>query len=324
MTQYIVRRLLQTIPLLLLISVAVFGLIHAAPGGPMGVYTHRSSLRPEDIARLEEELGLNDPIPVQYVRWLGQLLRGDLGDSLVTRRPVVQEIGDRLLNTGYLMAVTLTVVLIVAIPVGIFSALKQYSVFDYIVTTITFLGQSIPVFWFGLILLLVFYGTLDNPFTGKPLLPAGGIATIGAPFSLWDRITHLILPVGMLTLTWTAWYTRFLRSSMLEVIRQDYIRTARAKGCDESRVVWGHALKNAAIPVVTLIAMDLPYIFIGAVYTETIFSWPGMGRLFYTSAVSRDYPVLMATVMISSVLIVTFNLVADVLYAYLDPRIRYD
>lgn len=324
MTQYLIRRLIQTVPLLLLISVGVFALIHAAPGGPMGVYTHHSTLRQEDIARLEEELGLNDPVPMQYARWLGQVLRGDLGQSLVTRRPVFEEISDRLFNTMYLMGITLIVVLAVSIPIGIFTALKQYSLFDFVVTTITFMGQSIPPFWFGLLLLLIFYATLDNPFTGKSLLPAGGMYTVGAPFSVLDRVRHLILPVGMLTLTWAAWYTRFLRSSMLEVIHQDYVRTARAKGLAERIVHLRHSFRNAAIPVVTLLAMDLPYIFVGALYTEYIFSWPGMGRLYYTSAVSRDYPVLMAIIMCSAILIVIFNLLADVAYAYLDPRIHYD
>lgn len=322
MTQYIIRRVLRAIPLLFLISVASFALIQAAPGGPLAVY-HSPNLRAEDIERIEDKLGLNDPLHVQYFKWLRNVLKGNLGNSFVTHRPVVEEIGDRILNTVYLMAVAFAVIMAVSIPIGVISALRQYSIFDIAVTTMTFIGQSLPTFWVGLILILVFFSWLENPVTGSPLLPAGGMKTVGAPFSLVDRIEHLILPVTMLSMTWVAWYTRYLRSSMLEVIHQDYIRTARSKGLAERMVLYRHALKNAAIPLVTLVAMDLPYLFTGALYTEIIFSWPGMGRLYYASASRRDYPVLMAVIMISSTLIVVSNLLADIAYAYLDPRIRY-
>jgi len=323
MTQYIIRRILRAIPLLVLISIASFALVQAAPGGPLAVY-RAPNLKAEDVERIEEKLGLNDPLHVQYVKWLGNVLRGDLGNSFVTHRPVVQEIGDRILNTVYLMSVTFIVIVLVSIPVGVISALKQYSVFDIVVTTFAFIGQSLPTFWVGLLLILVFFSGLENPVTGGPLLPAGGMKTVGASFSIIDRIRHLILPVTMLSMTWVAWYTRYLRSSMLEVIHQDYIRTARSKGLPERIVLFRHALKNAAIPLVTLVAMDLPYLFTGALYTEIIFSWPGMGRLYYASASRRDYPVLMAVIMISSTLIVVSNLLADIAYAYLDPRIRYN
>jgi peptide/nickel transport system permease protein len=323
MTQYIVRRILRAIPLLILISIASFALIQAAPGGPLAMY-RAPNLKAEDVERIEEKLGLNDPLHVQYVKWLGNVLRGDLGNSFVTHRPVVREIGDRILNTVYLMSVTFIVIVLISVPVGVISALKQYSIFDIFVTTFAFIGQSLPTFWVGLILILIFFSGLENPFTGGPLLPAGGMKTVGASFSLTDRLRHLVLPVTMLSMTWVAWYTRYLRSSMLEVIHQDYIRTARSKGLPERIVLFRHALKNAAIPLVTLVAMDLPYLFTGALYTEIIFSWPGMGRLYYASASRRDYPVLMAVIMISSTLIVVSNLLADIAYAYLDPRIRYN
>lgn len=322
MTQYVLRRILRAIPLLILISMASFALIQAAPGGPLAVY-HSPNLKAEDVERIEEKLGLNDPLHVQYIKWLQNVLQGNLGNSFVTHRPVAQEIGDRILNTGYLMSVAFAVIIVVSVPIGVISALRQYSLFDIVVTTLAFIGQSLPTFWVGLILILVFFSGLENPVTGGPLLPAGGMKTVGAPFSITDRIEHLILPVTMLSMTWVAWYTRFLRSSMLEVIHQDYIRTARSKGLPERIVLYRHALKNAAIPLVTLVAMDLPYLFTGALYTEIIFSWPGMGRLYYTSASRRDYPVLMAVIMISSTLIVVSNLLADIAYAYLDPRIRY-
>lgn len=323
MTRYVIRRLIQSLPLLLLISAIVFALLKAAPGGPMGAYMRRGNLSQQDIEQLQQSLGLNAPIYVQYGKWLGHVVRLDFGESLTEHRPVSSAILDRLPNTLYLMLTAWLVTIALAIPIGIISAIKQYSWFDHVVTTLTFMGQSIPIFWLGLILILIFYLTLSNPFTGRPLLPAGGMYTLGHGFSLTDRITHLILPVTMLSASWVAWYTRFLRSSMLEVIHQDFIRTARAKGLREQAIILRHCLRNAAIPLVTLMALDLPYIFSGALFTEVIFAWPGMGRLFYTAADRRDYPLLMAIVMIAATLIVLSNLLADIVYAYLDPRIRY-
>ena len=322
MAAFAFRRLIGAIPLLLFVSVTVFALLHAAPGGPASAYMRRGSISAEDRARLEAQLGLNDPLPVQYGKWLGRVLQGDLGMASSTRRPVAEEILDRLPNTLTLMAVAWGVTLLIAIPIGIVSALRQYSKFDHAVTTFTFVGQSIPIFWFGLILLLVFYMWLENPVTGEPLFPAGGVATMGAPFSLADRIHHLVLPVTMLAAGWVAWYSRFLRASMLETIHQDYVRTARAKGLAERLVVIRHAFRNAAIPLVTLMALDVPFLFTGALFTEVIFAWPGMGRLFYAAAERRDYGLLMAIIMITSVLIIVANIVADMLYAWLDPRIR--
>lgn len=323
MAGYAFRRLLGAIPLLLFVSVAVFALLQAAPGGPTGAYMRRGgNISAADLAALEEKLGLNDPAPVQYAKWLGRVLQGDLGMAVTTKRPVAEEILDRLPNTVILMAIAWAVTLVIAIPVGILSAVRQYSKFDHLVTTFTFIGQSIPIFWFGLILLLVFYMKLENPFTGEPLLPAGGVATIGAPFSLSDRIQHLILPVTMLAAGWVAWYSRFLRASMLETIHQDYVRTARAKGLSEQLVILRHGFRNAAIPLVTLMALDVPFLFTGALFTEVIFAWPGMGRLFYAAAERRDYGLLMAIIMITSALIILSNILADMIYAWLDPRIR--
>lgn len=322
MGQYVARRLIQAVPLLIFISIVVFALLQAAPGGPMGAYVRRGAINPDDLARLEERLGLNTPAHVQYAKWLGKVVQLDFGESLVERRPVVDAIRDRLPNTLYLMLSAWIVTLLIAIPIGIFSAIKQYSRFDHAVTTLTFVGQSIPIFWLGLILILIFYLTLTNPFTGDSLLPAGGMYTLGEDFSIRDRLVHLIMPVIMLSASWVAWYTRFLRSSMLDVIHQDYVRTARAKGLRERVVIVRHAFRNASIPMVTLMALDLPFIFSGALFTEVIFAWPGMGRLFFTAADRRDYPLLMAIIMITATLIVLSNIVADILYAYLDPRIR--
>ena len=253
------------------------------------------------------------------------ILRGDFGFSFRTRQPVLTEIGDRLPNTIYLTVITMLVAVLIAIPIGIISAIKQYSKFDITVTTLSFAGQAIPEFWLGLILILIFYAWLKNPFTGDPLLPAGGMTSINSVgFDLGDRIFHLILPVLTGALGWVAWYSRFLRSSMLDVIHQDYIRTARAKGLPEKMVLYKHALRNALVPLVTLLALDLPYIFGGAIFVEILFSWPGMGRLYYQAALQRDYPVLMAVLIIGASFIILSNLLADIVYAYLDPRIRFE
>ena|SRR5574341_2574 len=323
MAAYTARRLLQAVPLLLLISVTVFALLHVIPGGPMAAYENNPDITAEDLARLEHELGLDAPLYVQYVNWLKAILQGDWGYSLASKRPVLVEIGDRLPNTIYLMGIATLATLLIAIPIGILSALRQYSLLDHVATTVAFMGQSIPIFWFGLILIIIFHVLLRNPWSGAPLFPGGGMYTLGQPFSVLDRLHHLILPVSMLAVATAATYTRYMRASMLEVIGQDYVRTARAKGAPTRRVILRHALKNAAIPVVTILALDLPVLFNGAVFTETIFSWPGMGRLFIESAFRLDYALLMAIILMSAALTVFFNLLADLAYGYLDPRIRY-
>jgi peptide/nickel transport system permease protein len=320
---YIARRLFQAVPLLWLVSLVVFMLLHIIPGGPMAAYEQNPNISAEDLKRLEHELGLDAPLYVQYLRWLGAVVRGDWGYSLASKRPVLVEIGDRLPNTVYLMGIATLVTLLLAIPIGIVSAVRQYSTLDHIVTSVAFMGQSIPIFWFGLILIIVFHVMLRNPLTGTPLFPGGGMYTLGASFSIADRIHHLTLPVMMLAVAGAATYTRYTRGSMLEVIGQDYVRTARAKGVAERRIIWKHSLKNAAAPVITILALELPALFAGAVFTETMFSWPGMGRLFIESALRVDYAVLMAIILVTSLLTIVFNLVADVTYAYLDPRIQY-
>jgi peptide/nickel transport system permease protein len=346
MGAYIVRRLLQAIPMLLLISIILFALVNIAPGGPLTAQSRSRRINPEKRESIKRQFGLDKPLPVQYVVWLvgndwmrvdedgdgiadsygtrKGILRGDFGFSYRNRNPVLDEIGDRVFNTVYLMSITLIVVAIVAIPIGIISAIRQYSAFDITATTLSFMGQAIPEFWLGLILILIFYSWLENPFTGEALLPSGGMSTLGAEFSIWDRIKHLILPVTMGMVGWVAWYSRFLRSSMLEVKNQDYIRTARAKGQQERIIYLRHALRNALIPLVTIFALDFPYIFAGSLYVELLFSWPGMGRLYYDAATARDYPVLLAVLIIGAGIIILANLMADIAYAYLDPRVRYE
>lgn len=317
MTTYLIRRLLELLPLLLGITLIVFIVIQNIPGGPLSAYKGNPRIREADIARLERQLGLDQPVPVQYLRWLGGFVRGDWGYSYVTQQPVTQMVGERLGNTLLLMGIALLITLSVAIPLGVISAIRQYSTFDYSVTTAAFVGYAVPTFWLGLVLIMVFA-------IGLRWFPAGGIETLGAPFSLKDRIWHLVLPVFAVSFASTGFYTRYIRSAMLEVKNQDYIRTARAKGLPERTVLYRHALKNAATPLVTVVALHFPQIFTGAVVIETIFSWPGMGRLYWESATRFDYPVLMAVVSVSALMVVTANLLADLSYGFLDPRIRYD
>jgi peptide/nickel transport system permease protein len=345
LAQYVVRRLFQAAVLIFLLSILFFALVNLAPGGPLAGYGQTRRMPPEQVAALKRQLGLDKPLPFQYMVWLvgndwlkvdtdgdglsdsagprRGILRGDFGYSFRSRKPVLDELNIRLPNTVYLMGITMVVALGIAVPIGVISAIKQYSPFDIAVTTFAFAGQALPEFWLGLILIITFYVWLKNPLTGDPLLPVGGIYTIGAPFSIADRLAHLILPVAAGSLGWLAWYSRFLRSSMLDVMNQDYLRTARAKGLTERAVMFKHGLRNALIPLVTLLALDLPYLFSGAVFIEMLFSWPGMGLFYYQAALQRDYPVLMAILIIGGISIVLSNLLADVLYAYLDPRIRY-
>lgn len=324
MTTYALRRILQTIPILFIISILLFLMVRAAPGGPLTAARRNPNVSLEQIEALEEKLGLNDPLPVQYGRWMRDMLRGNMGESIKFNRPVSEMIGERIPNTLLLVGVAFLVTLLLAIPIGIWSARKPYSPFDYAMTTITFIGQSIPVYWLGLGLIVVFYITLKNPFTGSHLFPVGGMNTFGKNGDIPDLLWHLVLPVTALSFGWIAWYSRFLRSSMLDVLHEDYVRTARAKGVKDRWVHYRHALRNAVLPLVTLIALDLPSLFAGALFVETIFSWPGMGRLFWDAAKGRDYPVLLGVVMITAVLIIVCNILADLAYGWLDPQVKYE
>jgi peptide/nickel transport system permease protein len=324
MRTYALRRILQTIPILFIISILLFLMVRAAPGGPLTAARRNPNISKEQIEAMEEKLGLNDPIFVQYGRWLGGMLSGDMGESIKFRRPVSEMISERIPNTLMLVGISFLVTLIIAIPIGVFSARKPYSKFDYTMTTVTFIGQSIPVYWLGLGLIVIFYVTLKNPFTGNPMFPVGGLNTLGKSGDLLDTLWHLVLPVTALSLGWIAWYSRFLRSSMLDVLHEDYVRTARAKGLKDNVVYYKHALQNAILPLVTLIALDLPSLFAGALFVETIFSWPGMGRLFWDAAKGRDYPVLLGVVMITAALIIVCNIIADLAYGWLNPQVKYE
>lgn len=324
MTTYAVRRILQSVPILFIISILLFFLVRSAPGGPLTAARRNPNITQEQIEVIEEKLGLNDPLPVQYGRWLGNMLMGNLGESIKFHRPVNDMIAERIPNTLVLVGVSFFVTLLIAVPIGIWSARKPYSAFDYAMTTVTFIGQSIPVYWLGLGLIVIFYVIIKNPFTGLPFFPVGGMNSQGKSGDLPDLLWHLVLPVTTLSLGWVAWYSRFLRSSMMDVLHEDYVRTAKAKGVNDRGVYYKHALRNAILPLVTLIALDLPSLFAGALFVETIFSWPGMGRLFWDAAKGRDYPVLLGVVMITAVLIIVCNILADLAYGWLNPQVKYE
>ena len=324
MRTYFLTRLLHAIPLLFALSIVLFLVVRSAPGGPLAQAERNPNITAEQREQLRARLGLDQPLHTQYFTWISSVAQGDLGRSIKTNRPVAEMIGERVANTLLLVGTAFILTVLIAIPLGALSALRQYSWFDYLVTTLSFAGQSVPVYWLGLVAILIFYVWLDNPFTGGPLLPAGGMYTLGGSKTLADLIWHMILPVAVLCSAWVAWYSRFFRASMLETLNADYVRTAIAKGLSRRSVVYSHAGRNVVIPLITMIALDLPSVFAGALFIETIFSWPGMGRLFWEAARGRDYPVLMAIIMINAVLIVIANLIADMLYARLDPRVRYE
>ena len=324
MTTYAIRRILQTIPILFIISILLFIMVRTAPGGPLTSARRNPNITKAQIEVIEEKLGLNDPLPVQYGRWMENMLSGNLGESIKFHRPVNEMISERIPNTLLLVGVSFLVALLFAIPIGIWSARKPYSAFDYSMTTVTFIGQAIPVYWLGLGLIVIFCVTIKNPVTGAPFFPVGGMNSPGKDGNLPDLAWHMVLPVIALSLGWVAWYSRFLRSSMLDVLHEDYVRTAKAKGANDRNVYYRHAFRNAILPLVTLIALDLPSLFAGALFVETIFSWPGMGRLFWDAAKGRDYPVLLGVVMITAVLIIACNILADLAYGWLNPQVKYD
>jgi peptide/nickel transport system permease protein len=310
---YTLRRLIQAIVLLFIVSIVTFALIHSAPGGP--ALLSNPDLSRDQIARMSEQLGLNDPLPIQYGRWIGNLLQGDLGVSYNSITPVTSLIADRLPNTLLLAGTALIVSILVAVPLGVISAIRRNSVLDRIVTSFTFFGISIPVFWLGIMLIVFFSVQLQ-------WLPSGGMSTIGEEFSVRDRIEHLILPVFVLAMANLAELTRYTRSGMVTVLGEEYIRTARAKGLAQKSVVLGHALRNALIPVITIIGVLLPRAVSGAAITEAVFTWPGMGSLAVDAATTRDYPVVLGTTLTVATVVVLSSLITDLAYGYLDPRIR--
>lgn len=306
MFQYVIKRLLSIIPVLFGISLLLFFMLRALPGDPAQVLAGQMAT-PEDIEIIRHQLGLDKPVYIQYAVFLGRLAKFDLGRSARTQNPVIQEIWARLPNTMLLAVVAITLACLFGIPAGIISAIKPYTFLDYLVTSAALFGISMPVFWLGLMLVVVFSIML-------PWLPAGGTGS-------WK---HVILPSITLTAFVVAFIARMTRSSMLEVLSQDYTTTARSKGLKEKVVVIKHALKNALIPIITVVGLQFGMLLGGAVLTETVFAWPGVGRLIVDSILARDYPVIQGTILIFGLIYTLINLMVDVIYAYVDPRIRYD
>jgi peptide/nickel transport system permease protein len=318
-TRYVLRRLTAAVPLLIGISALVFLVIRLAPGSPVGgSQTAGGALDGEQLRRLREQYGLDDPLVVQYGRWLGDLLQGDWGTSFTSGRPVLETIGDRVLPTVQLGGLALLLSIVIALVVGLASGLRPGGVSDTVGSALSVVGLAVPSFWLGMMALYLFAFELQ-------WLPSGGLVDLRSqstgPDLVVERARHLVLPVGVLTVVITAVLLRYVRGAVLEVAGQDHVRVARASGLAERRVVRDHVLRNALIPVTTVVLVELPAIFVGTVITESIFAIPGVGRLFIESATTRDYPVLLGILMIAAVLVVVCNLLADVLYTRLDPRI---
>jgi peptide/nickel transport system permease protein len=313
--RYLLRRLLQAVVVLGLVSGVGFAVLHLAPGGPAAIYALTPSMSAEDLARLTRELGLDRPVPEQYLKWIRGVLTGNWGRSYRDGRLVLEIIGERIPATLLLMGSAFGLAVGLGLAAGIVSAVRQYSLFDHLLTFVSMVALSIPTFWLGLMAIYVFAVLLR-------VLPPGNMGTIGADFALLDRLRHLILPAATLGLVMVATWSRYTRASMLDVIREDYVRTARAKGMPGGAVILKHALRNALIPLITLAGLQLPMMLSGALVAETVFTWPGMGRLFVDSIGYRDYPVLMGLLMLTALLVVAGNLVADLIYAAVDPRVR--
>jgi peptide/nickel transport system permease protein len=343
-TRYIIRRLLQAIPLLFIISVVLFVLMQNM-GDPLATMGGRTMTRSADRERLTRQLGLDQPIYMQYVYWLvgndwtkvdmdgdgtpetpGRrkgILRGDFGTSLVNRGvPALQVIWDRLPNTLLLMVSAEIVIILFSVLLGIYSALRQYSLADHVVTAISFIGYSMPIFFIALVSMYIFAVNFKR--WGLPYLPTVGMFDPKVGKTPSQVLVHMILPVFSIAFISLAGYSRYIRGTMLEVLSQDYIRTAKSKGLPKREVIFIHALKNASLPIVTIVGLDLPLLLGGAVVTERIFAWPGMGRLFLDNLSRSDTPVIMGILMLISIAVVVFQLITDITYAWLDPRIRYE
>jgi peptide/nickel transport system permease protein len=314
---YIARRVIQALFTLLIITVVCF-LLTRFSADPLAQYATNPNMSMADRAALRERLGLNQPLPVQYLKWLGLALQGDLGKSFFSKQPVIDMIAQRLPLTLTLMVTAEICTLTAALILGIISAVKQYSLLDNIITSFSFVGFSMPIFFIALGLMLIFAVKFKQ--MGWPYLPTG--ADIWDPKDIGALVRHMVLPVTALVIILTANYSRFVRSSILEVLGLDYVRTARAKGLTERAVLFKHALRNAALPFVTIVGLDIPSLLGGALVTESVFAWPGMGRLFWEYAQRGDFPVVNGVLLITSSAVVLFTIITDVVYTFVDPRIR--
>jgi peptide/nickel transport system permease protein len=316
MHRYVLGRMIESLLVLILMSFIIYGLMGLMPGDPIDIMVQADpNLTPADAARLKALYGLDKPIYERYFNWLSAALQGDLGYSRVHNQPVLEVLVPRLLNTLVLMGLSFALSLAIALPIGIYSALRPYTARDYVINFAALAGISVPIFWFALMLIYLFSVRWG-------ILPAGGMHTIGVE-ALSDRAKYLVLPVLTLSLANIAGYTRFVRASMMETLRQDYIRTARAKGVPERRVVFKHALRNALVPVVTIVALSFGNLFSGALITETLFSYLGMGKLTYEAILGNDYNLALVCLLFATLVTLLSNLLADVGYAWLDPRIAY-
>jgi len=314
MAKYLLSRMWQSLILLLLVSIIGFGVLNLTPGGPLAQFALSPGMTQEAIDRIYEQMGLNRPLPVQYLDWLWRLVRGDWGVSFRDGRAVLTVIGDHLFATLLLMGTSQVISIVLGTWIGIQSAIRRYSIADYLATVGAMIALSIPTFWFGLVAIYVFAIKLA-------WLPAGNMYTVGDG-SITDLLQHLILPSIVLSLVQVAVWSRYMRSATLDVINQDFVRTARSKGLTERRVLVKHVFGNALLPMITLAGLQLPTLLGGALVAETVFTWPGMGRLFLDSLGYSDYPVVMGLLMISAIMVLLGNLLADLLTAFVDPRIR--
>jgi peptide/nickel transport system permease protein len=327
MRTFMVRRLLGAIPLVLGIATIIFFVVNLAPGDPALRFLN-PNMTPEVLEQIRVNMGLDQPVHIRYVRWIGALARGDLGFSFTSNRPVLDIIKELLPNTLVLSATAIGVAFLLGILLGIVQAVRQYSLLDSVASIVGLFFYSMPSFWLALMMVLVF-GLFAYQGQWFIQFPPSGMQSVDYAFlspmpKVQDRLMHLALPATSLALVLAAGIARYTRSSMLEVIRQDFVRTARAKGLSEPAVIFKHALRNALIPVITLLGLYLPFLFSGTVFIESVFAWPGMGKLVVGSILERDYPVIMGGTLIFAMMVVVGNLVADVLYAVVDPRIRYD
>lgn len=317
MLRFTVIRLTESLIVLLLISFAVYALIGLMPGDPIDIMVQSDpKLTPADAARLKALYGLDKPIVERYGNWLSTVLQGDFGFSRTNMRPVLEILWPRLWNSLLLLGVSEILAIAIAIPIGVYAAMRPYSVFDYVINLACFAGISVPAFWLALLMMILFSITLG-------WLPAGGMGPIAADAGWWESLPYMVLPVATLTIVSVGGFTRFMRASMLETLRQDFIRTAEAKGLGERRVVWGHALQSAITPLVTVLGLSFGAVFSGALITEIMFAWAGIGRMTYDAILASDYNLALAGLLFATAMTLVGNLLADIAYVWLDPRVSF-
>ena len=318
MIKYLLRRILISIPVLVMITIIIFTLVEVAPGDVVDYFRPPDMVMTDEAAQaLRERFGLDQPAPVRYIQWLGNVLQGDLGYRFTDGEAVSIVVGRRLGASLLLMGSALAIGILIGLPLGVFIGQKQYSLWDFSLTGLSFLGISMPAFITGLIALLIFSVKLG-------WFPAGGMRPVTSEPTIWTTIHHLALPALVLSLSFIATFMRYTRFSMLEVVRMDYVNSARAKGLSNRYVTWRHIVPNAILPVITVIGLSIPALVVGAVFTETVFSWPGMGSLYLEAVRGRDIPLLMGMTLVIAIFVLGANILTDVAYAIVDPRIRYD